>query len=147
MTKRFAAVDANGIVKAFYSSDIHGDDQIPSDAIEIDDARYSALLAGQQNGKRMSLSPDGVPALLEPLPISNEKLDSIARSHRHHALHSTDWLISRHMDETISGGSHSLTVKQCKALIDYRQALRDLPAAKGFPNIALPVAPDFIGVK
>ena len=37
-----------------------------------------------------------------------------------------------------------LTDEQKSEAITYRQALRDLPAQNGFPNIAFPTKPDFL---
>jgi len=37
-----------------------------------------------------------------------------------------------------------LTDEQKAEAVTYRQALRDLPAQNGFPNIAFPTKPDFI---
>tara|TARA_B100000927_G_scaffold108310_1_gene87576 strand:+ start:615 stop:899 length:285 start_codon:yes stop_codon:yes gene_type:complete len=37
-----------------------------------------------------------------------------------------------------------LTDEQKAEAVTYRQALRDLPAQNGFPNIAFPTKPDFL---
>jgi len=37
-----------------------------------------------------------------------------------------------------------LTDEQKAEAVTYRQALRDLPAQDGFPNIAFPTKPDFL---
>lgn len=49
----------------FYSRDIHGDN-IPSDAVEITDEQYAALLEGQSQGKVISADEEGNPILIDP---------------------------------------------------------------------------------
>jgi len=58
------------------------------------------------------------------------------------------WLRERHRDEVDSGRSTTLTVKQSAQLLDYVQALRDWPTAKGFPaEDARPKCPAWIDQK
>ena len=67
------------------------------------------------------------------LPTSNDQVASDARAQRNAALQQTDWRIIAAME---SGNALSDDWKA------YRQALRDVPAQKGFPvKIKWPVAP------
>jgi hypothetical protein len=53
----------------FYRREINGDN-IPDDAVEITDAEYAALMAGQAQGKRILPGAGGVPTLQDPLQPS-----------------------------------------------------------------------------
>ncbi len=147
MGQKFAHTDAEGFVIGFYADDFHSADQIPDGAIAITDEQHAELLEGQATGKRMKVAADGSHSLAEQAHPTTEVLASILRAQRGAALEATDWLAARHMDEQMAMQTTTLSPDQVKALGAYRKALRDLPAAKGFPNVALPVAPDFIGVK
>ncbi|WP_191058397.1 phage tail assembly chaperone [Geminicoccus harenae] len=126
----------------FFCPDIHA--SIPEDAVEISADEHAALLAGQSQGKRIVADGGGRPTLVDPPPPSDEQLAAAARVERDTALTATDWLVARHRDETDAGGDTTLTANQFKALLAYRQVLRDLPDQKGFPAVAMPEAPDFL---
>ena len=49
----------------FYSAEVHGKN-IPSDAVEVTDAEYQELLAGQTQGKVIVANDAGNPCLLDP---------------------------------------------------------------------------------
>jgi hypothetical protein len=146
MSQKFAHLNSDGKVVGFYADDIHSADQIPDGAVPITDEQHQALLAGQSVGKVMHVI-DGEHVLKERPAPTGEELATMLRDQRTAALSTTDWIATRHMEEAMAGGATTLSKEQAAALFDYRKALRDLPAAKGFPNVALPVAPDFIGVK
>jgi len=57
------------------------------------------------------------------------------RSQRNTLLSQTDWALT---------SDTPLTEEQKTEATTYRQALRDLPAQEGFPNIAFPTKPDFL---
>lgn len=57
------------------------------------------------------------------------------RSQRNTLLSQTDWALA---------SDSPLTDEQKTEATTYRQALRDLPAQDGFPNIAFPTKPDFL---
>ncbi len=148
MSQKFALLDADGFVTAFYASDIHSIENIPTAAVAIDDPIHALLLAGQCAGKRMALDGEGLPLLVDPAPPTAAELATNLLAQRDAALIASDGFAIRHMDEMIAGGAaYTLDPAQIKALLDYRKALRDIPAASGFPNVALPAAPDFIGAK
>lgn len=137
---------ADGFVLGFYDDEWHGD-SIPSDAIAISDEQHRALLDGQAAGKRMKVNADGAHDLVDPLPPTDDELAASLRSQRDAALTATDGLVARHRDQQEAGAGTALTVAQYKALQAYRQALRDLPVADGFPHVDFPAAPDFVEVK
>lgn len=145
MSQKYAHLDADRFVIGFYDDEWHGD-AIPSDAIAISDEQHQWLLAGQATGKRMKVDADGAHALVDRAPPTDDELAVSLRSQRDAALTATDGLVARHRDQQEAGTRTTLTVDQYKALQAYRQALRDVPAADGFPHVELPTAPDFIGV-
>ena len=58
-----------------------------------------------------------------------------AKVERNILLQKSDWTTST---------DSPLTDEQKSEAVTYRQALRDLPAQNGFPNIAFPTKPNFI---
>lgn len=62
----------------------------------------------------------------------NKKL---ARSQRNTLLSQTDWALT---------SDTPLTEEQKTEATTYRQALRDLPAQEGFPNVDFPAKPNFL---
>jgi hypothetical protein len=145
MGQKFAHLDAERFVIGFYDDEWHGA-SIPSDAVPIDDEHHVELLNGQSIGKCMKLCEKGLPLLVDRPAPTDDELAALLRAQRDAALTATDWLVQRHMDESVFSKKTTLTVDQVQALGEYRAALRDLPAADGFPHVALPTAPDFIGV-
>jgi hypothetical protein len=81
--------------------------------------------------------PDPVPT---PEEIQAAKVSALLNE-RVQLLNSSDWMIIRHQDELLAGVTPTLTATKLKAVLDYRQALRDLPTADGFPECSLPVLP------
>jgi len=63
-----------------------------------------------------------------------EKLQE-TKIERNILLQESDWTAST---------DSPLTDEQKAEAVTYRQALRDLPAQDGFPNIAFPTKPDFL---
>lgn len=65
-----------------------------------------------------------------------------ARNQRGALLQGSDWLVVRHRDQLATEGVTVLTTGQYTAVLDYRQALRNLPKQAGFPGaITWPPAP------
>ncbi|MEX3764451.1 phage tail assembly chaperone [Paraburkholderia phenoliruptrix] len=145
MAQIYAHTDADGFVLGFYVDELHGD-AVPADATPIDNEHHALLLDGQSAGKRMKVSEDGLPLLVDPAPPTDEELSASLRLQRDTALARTNWLVERHRDETMFSDKTTLTKDQAAQLGAYRQALRDLPSVSGFPHVELPTAPDFIGV-
>ncbi|MGA5721454.1 phage tail assembly chaperone [Pseudomonas atacamensis] len=77
--------------------------------------------------------------------LSVEEQADRARQWRDTEIESVKWLRERHRDEVDSARPTTLTTAQSGELLDYVQALRDWPAAPGFPAIeGRPVRPDWI---
>tara|TARA_R100001460_G_scaffold53325_3_gene92362 strand:+ start:4082 stop:4360 length:279 start_codon:yes stop_codon:yes gene_type:complete len=68
-------------------------------------------------------------------PNLEEKLLQSKKLERTALLQESDWTTST---------DSPLTDEQKAEAVTYRQALRDLPAQNGFPNIAFPTKPDFL---
>lgn len=143
MGNKLASYDDTGAITAFYDT---ADSPPPAGAkvIELTDEQHRSLLAGQAAGKRMAVDTNGVPVLLDPLPLSRDQIATQKRALRDAALTATDWLVARHQDEKLIGNGTTLTADQFAVLLKYRQALRDISNAPGWPNIDLPAAPDFV---
>tara|TARA_R100001509_G_scaffold35843_1_gene19015 strand:+ start:2782 stop:3060 length:279 start_codon:yes stop_codon:yes gene_type:complete len=68
-------------------------------------------------------------------PNAEENLLQSKKQERTALLQESDWTTST---------DSPLTDEQKAKAVTYRQALRDLPAQNGFPNIAFPTKPDFL---
>lgn len=68
-------------------------------------------------------------------PNAEENLLQSKKQERTALLQESDWTTST---------DSPLTDEQKAEAVTYRQALRDLPAQNGFPNIAFPTKPDFL---
>ncbi|MEE1889505.1 phage tail assembly chaperone [Pseudomonas carassii] len=154
--KKFYSPSARG----FYDESFHGNRfvvglsgelvqnpecSIPGDAVEVTDEVHAWLLAGQSAGKHISLSPGGMPTLVDPPPPSAEELAATERHWRDQELGSAIWLRDRHRDQQEIATNTTLTAEQFRELLVYMQALRDWPQAEQFPEIAYrPVAPPWL---
>ena len=125
----------------FYSREIHGDN-IPADAVEITPEQHAALMAGQAEGKVIAADEKGYPVLQDPPQPTTEQLADTARAERDRLIESVRWRIERHNDELALG---SEPTEPLEPLLQYTQALRDVPRQEGFPEtISWPVLPDGI---
>ena len=138
-------------MKRFYSKETgccylegrHKD--IPGDAVEISDERFSEVIANPVPGKVRGHDAQGLPILIDPPPPTNEELAAVERRWRDTEMASRQWLRDRHRDEQDLGRSLTLTAEQFTELLDYLQALRDWPQSEAFPTIEhRPVAPPWI---
>lgn len=74
-----------------------------------------------------------------------QQQEAAERVWRDAELDSTQWPVARHRDEKDAGTTTTLSATQFAALLTYRQALRDWPAAAGFPDSAQrPAPPDWL---
>lgn len=144
MGNKSALYDSQRTITAFFDSVFSPAPDGATNIVEITDEQHSMLLAGQGAGKRMAVDINNSPVLLDPLPPSREQVATQKRALRDTALGATDWLVARHQDEKLIGNGTTITADQFAALLKYRQALRDISNAEGWPNIELPVAPDFV---
>lgn len=56
----------------------------------------------------------------------------------------TDWLVQRHRDELDMQRATTMSAEAFAALLEYRQALRDVSLAAGFPHVDMPALPSVI---
>ncbi len=141
------------IMKRFYSQTtgtcylegIH--DQIPSDAVLIEDDRYDLVIANPDLAKVRSHDADGLPILIDP-PVNALTVEQLAaneRAWRDTEVSWTEWLMTRHRDEQDMELSSTLTPEQFTELLVYRQALRDWPQSDPFPDSTQrPVEPTWL---
>jgi hypothetical protein len=118
--------------------------ELPEGAVEITQAQYSELFAGQASGKIISASASGQPVLTDPV-VSPATLASHERAWRNRVLQNTQWLVFRDAEELEVGEGTTLRSEEFKQLLAYRQALRDWPNDPDFPNLlSRPVEPDWL---
>ncbi|WP_227105119.1 phage tail assembly chaperone [Chromobacterium rhizoryzae] len=118
--------------------------QIPADAVEITAEQHAELMAAQSAGKIITSGANGNPIAIDPPPPSADQLADQVRAQRDQLLGNTQWLVQRHRDQLEIGGATTLSADQLKELQTYRQALRDVPAQKGFPaSVTWPTVPAF----
>lgn len=78
----------------------------------------------------------------EVRPASVLDISGQGRARRDELLDADQWKILRHRDQLDAGGVTTLTDAEYKALLSYRQALRDWPSSSGFPDLStLPESP------
>lgn len=74
-----------------------------------------------------------------------QQQEAAERTWRDAELNDTQWPVARHRDELDAGTATTLSADQFAELLAYRQALRDWPAAKAFPDSdARPAAPAWL---
>ncbi|MBC3208871.1 hypothetical protein HU755_18875 [Pseudomonas sp. SWRI111] len=116
----------------------------PEGAVEITQAQYAELFAGQAAGKVISASPSGQPVLSDPL-VSSISLASVERAWRNQVLQNSQWLVFRDAEELEVGAGTTLRAEEFQQLLAYRQALRDWPDHPEFPDArSRPVEPDWL---
>lgn len=111
--------------------------------VEVVDGVYKFSTA---EGEELTAIPETLKPCNAP-DISTPSLEDISnelRNKRTHSIALTDWFVQRHRDEVDAKIATTMTAKQYKDLLAYRQALRDFPSKKGFPNIDLPKVPNSI---
>lgn len=86
----------------------------------------------------VSMTKKETEAHLNPVPTS-EQLADTARAERDRLIESVRWRIERHSDELALG---SEPTEPLEPLLQYTQALRDVPQQAGFPEVVeLPPCP------
>jgi hypothetical protein len=117
---------------------------MPTDAIEISEARYLEVIANPVLGKVRAHDEKGLPYLVDA-PVVVPDSGVIERAWRDAELSSVIWLRDRHRDQLDIGSDTTLTVEQFAELLLYMQALRDWPQSPDFPDSEhRPVAPAWI---
>lgn len=89
-------------------------------------------------------------SLWEPAPsekteeqLLKDKTEKLLNE-RNVALSSTDWIVSRHMEQKVLNISTSLSDECFNKYLVYRQELRDITSDINFPNVELPATPQVI---
>ncbi|NHQ81612.1 phage tail protein [Chromobacterium vaccinii] len=112
--------------------------------LNISNSAYVDLIAGQSDGRQIGRDNTGQPTLIDPPPPSIEMLAVAVRADRDARLLATQWLVERHNEQEATNAA-TLSQSQYSILLQYRQALRDVPAQCGFPvEINWPAPPDFV---
>lgn len=120
------------------------DSEPPEGAVEITQAQYNELFAGQANGRTISAGVTGQPVLIDPV-VSPAELASVERAWRNRSLQDTQWLVLRDAEEIEMGDGTTLRAEEFKQLLAYRQSLREWPNAPDFPNaLSRPIEPDWL---
>lgn len=65
-------------------------------------------------------------------------------SQRNKLLTKSDWIVTRHLEEKMTGKDHTLSEEQFIEFLNFRQELRDITELEGFPFISLPETPEFL---
>ncbi|KAA8736689.1 hypothetical protein FE275_25835 [Pseudomonas koreensis] len=118
--------------------------ELPEGAVEITQAQYIELFAGQAAGKVISATATGQPVLNEPL-VSPVALIALERDWRNNVLQNTQWLVLRDAEELEMGEGTTLRTEEFKQLLAYRHALRDWPNNPDFPDArSRPIEPDWL---
>ncbi|WP_330727881.1 phage tail protein [Burkholderia multivorans] len=146
MGQKFAAVDGQGNVTAFYD---FVDSPPPADArvVEISDDEWRAAVDAPSRGKRAVVDENKRVVLVDPPAPTRAEVALAKRMERDAALHATDWLVSRHQDEQLLGDGTTLTADQFAALLRYRQSLREAGDLPGWPYVDLPSPPPFVSAQ
>lgn len=110
--------------QGFYCDAIHGAG-LPSSAIAISDELYAALMQGVSADRIIATDGNGAPILVDRPVATAAELETTERRWRDARIAETDYLAMP---------DYPLTDAQRGELYAYRQALRDWPAAGGFPT-------------
>jgi hypothetical protein len=117
----------------------------PDDAVEVSEEEQAIYWCVCPPTGKVLGSLKGHPAFVNPPALSPEESAVVERAWRDGELKGSDGVVARHRDQVEAGGTTTLTADQYKALQSYRQALRDWPENKEFPDSAKrPVAPEWL---
>lgn len=78
-----------------------------------------------------------------PEDITQQQTAKIV-SHRNRLLTKFDWVVTRHLEEKMTGKDQTLSEEQFVEFLNYRQELRDITKLENFPFISLPETPKFL---
>lgn len=106
---------------------------MPSDAVEITDELYMAVIGNPLPGKIRAHDARGLPHLIDA-PEAEPDLAAPEREWRDSELASVMWLRERHRDQLEIEAPTSIDAEQFKELLSYMQALRDWPQSADFPD-------------
>lgn len=78
-----------------------------------------------------------------PEDITQQQTTKIV-SQRNTLLTKSDWIVTRHLEEKMTGKDPTLSEEQFIEFLNYRQELRDITKLEDFPFISLPQQPSFL---
>ena len=79
----------------------------------------------------------------KPEDITQQQTAKIV-SQRNTLLTKSDWMVTRHLEEKMTGKDQALSEEQFVEFLNYRQELRDITKLENFPFISLPETPKFL---
>ena len=86
----------------------------------------------------------GVYEIVEtPEDVTQQQTTKIV-SQRNTLLTKFDWIVTRHLEEKMTGKDQTLSEEQFIEFLNYRQELRDITKLEDFPFISLPETPKFL---
>lgn len=78
-----------------------------------------------------------------PEEITQQQAAKIV-SQRNGLLNKYDWVVTRHLEEKMTGKDQTLSEEQFVEFLNCRQELRDITKLEDFPFISLPQQPSFL---
>ena len=78
-----------------------------------------------------------------PEDVTQQQTTKIV-SQRNTLLTKSDWIVTRHLEEKMTGKDQTLSEEQFVEFLNYRQELRDITKLEDFPFISLPETPKFL---
>ena len=78
-----------------------------------------------------------------PEDVTQQQTTKIV-SQRNTLLTKSDWMVTRHLEEKMTGKDQTLSEEQFVEFLKYRQELRDTTKLEDFPFISLPETPKFL---
>ena len=78
-----------------------------------------------------------------PEDVAQQQTTKIV-SERNTLLTKFDWIVTRHLEEKMTGKDQTLSEEQFIEFLNHRQELRDITKLEDFPFISLPQQPSFL---
>ena len=82
-------------------------------------------------------------AVETPEDVTQQQTTKIV-SQRNTLLTKSDWIVTRHLEEKMTGKEQTFSEEQFVEFLNYRQDLRDITKLEDFPFISLPETPKFL---
>ncbi len=135
---------------AMFRSDINGEpgsegNSLAADVVEVASELYEQMLIVREKGGRVIPGEDGMPKEAPPVPLTVDEQGEKERRWRDSQLTLSEWVVARHRDQVDMRLETAITAEQFSGLLKYRQALRDWPFGRGFPDAGQrPSAPTWL---
>ena len=127
------------LTKGLYSLDTHS--EIPESAEKISAEQYMELISAAEQGLSIS---DSRPWRGVQIEMGTEYKERLARENRDNVISKTTWILDRHSGQLQISVETSISDHQYNELLLYHQALREWPAQPGWPDIDMPLPPDWL---